>query len=56
MNQIKSPEKPIWDKLHSLSPVSNKAELIKQLFDDLRIDEFEKLDKKIYVIVIDLPI
>ncbi len=47
--RIASPEKAICDKLYSLSPVSNKTELSKLLFDDLRIDEaeFEKLDKQI---------
>ena len=47
--RIASPEKAICDKLYSLSPVSNKNELQKLLFDDLRIDEFEfeKLDKQV---------
>ena len=47
--RIASPEKAICDKLYSLSPVSNKTELSKLLFDDLRIDEaeFEKLNKQL---------
>ncbi|MGN1344686.1 MAG: hypothetical protein ACI4U3_08905 [Traorella sp.] len=47
--RIASKEKALCDKLYSLSPVSNKKELLRLLFDDLRIDEteFYNLDKNI---------
>ena len=54
--KIASPEKALCDKLYSLSPVANKKELNKLLFDDLRIDEdeFAKLDKAVLVELCDL--
>lgn len=54
--RIASPEKAICDKLYSLSPVSNKNEFIKLLYDDLRIDEleFDKLNKQILKDLCDL--
>ena len=44
--QIASPAKAICDMLYTLSPVKNRQELRKLLFDDLRIDEaaFSKID------------
>jgi predicted transcriptional regulator of viral defense system len=36
--QIASPEKAICDELYKISPVSNRNELERLLFDDLRID------------------
>jgi len=46
--QIAIPEKAICDKLYTLSPIKNMAELENLLFNDLRIDieEFKKLDLK----------
>ena len=45
--QIASREKALCDKLFTLSPLNNYAELENMLFNDLRIDidEFNKLDK-----------
>lgn len=44
--QIASPEKAICDKLYTLNPLKNYANLENMLFNDLRIDidEFNKLD------------
>lgn len=44
--QIATPEKALCDKLYTLSPISNYANLEKMLFEDLRIDEnaFNNLD------------
>ena len=44
--QIASREKALCDKLYTLSPLNNYAELENMLFNDLRIDtdEFNKLD------------
>ena len=44
--QIATPEKAICDKLYTLSPLFNYANLENMLFNDLRIDENElkKLD------------
>ncbi len=44
--QIASPEKALCDKLYTLSPLANYANLEYMLFNDLRIDEeeFENLD------------
>lgn len=46
--QIATPEKALCDKLYSLSPLQNQAELQSLLFDNLRIDEneFNKLNKE----------
>lgn len=46
--QIATPEKALCDKLYSISPLQNQAELQSLLFDDLRIDqnEFCKLNKE----------
>ena len=46
--QIASPEKAICDKLYTISPVKNRNELKRLLFEDLRIDkdEFFALDMK----------
>ena len=45
------PEKALLDKLYTISPVSNKTELKKLLFEDLRIDEemFANLDKDLMI-------
>ena len=37
--QIATKEKALCDKLYTVSPVANKKELIRLLFEDLRIDE-----------------
>lgn len=44
--QLATPEKALCDKLYTLSPLSNYANLENMLFSDLRIDEevFNKLD------------
>ncbi|MCR5490868.1 MAG: hypothetical protein K6F32_01930 [Bacilli bacterium] len=44
---IASPEKALLDLLSTISPRSNRRELMDLLFDDLRIDEamFDELDK-----------
>lgn len=44
--QIATPEKALCDKLYTISPVKNYAELENLLFNDLRIDEdeFRKLN------------
>lgn len=44
--QIATPEKALCDKLYTLSPIKNMAELEIVLFSDLRIDtdEFQKLN------------
>lgn len=49
-------EKAICDKLYILKPCRNKKELIKLLFDDLRIDEskFDKLDVETLLQLCDL--
>ncbi len=39
--QIASPEKALCDKLYTLSPLLNYANLQNMLFNDLRIDEIE---------------
>lgn len=54
--RIASAEKALCDKLYSMSPVKNKKELIKLLFDDLRIDEdeFNKLNKDLLLELCDL--
>ena len=54
--RIASAEKALCDKLYSMSPVKNKKELIKLLFDDLRIDEdeFYKLNKDLLLELCDL--
>ena len=41
--QIASPEKAICDELYTISPLSNRKELRRLLFEDLRIDEDEFL-------------
>lgn len=45
------PEKAPLDKLYTISPVSNKKELKKLLFESLRIDEdrFASLDKELMI-------
>lgn len=47
--QIATPEKALCDKLYTLSPLANYANLENMLFNDLRIDEegFNRLDIKI---------
>lgn len=44
---IASPEKALCDKLYTLSPLANMADLKQLLFEDLRIDEqeFDKLNR-----------
>ncbi|MBP3503362.1 MAG: hypothetical protein J6K42_07840 [Clostridia bacterium] len=44
--QIATPEKALCDKLYTISPVKNYAELENLIFNDLRIDEdeFRKLN------------
>ena len=44
--QMASPEKALCDKLYTMPPVSSQKELVKMLFEDLRIDktDFDKLD------------
>jgi hypothetical protein len=37
--QIASPEKAICDQIYKISPLNNRAELERLLFDDLRIDQ-----------------
>lgn len=37
--QIASPEKALCDQLYTLPPLANKEELVRLIFDDLRIDE-----------------
>ncbi len=46
--QVATTEKALCDKLYTLSPVKNTNELIKLLFEDLRIDEdaFYSLNKE----------
>lgn len=46
MYQIATPEKALCDKLYTLKPIKNYANLEKMLFNDLRIDiiEFNKLN------------
>lgn len=39
--QIASPEKAICDELYKISPLKNRSELEKLLFEDLRIDQDE---------------
>lgn len=39
--QIATPENALCDKLYSISPLQNQAELQSLLFDNLRIDENE---------------
>ena len=39
--QIATPEKAICDQLYTISPLSNRGELEKLLFEDLRIDQDE---------------
>lgn len=45
------PEKALLDKLYTISPVSNKKELKKLLFESLRIDEdrFASLNKELMI-------
>lgn len=45
--QIASPEKAICDQLYKVSPLANRTELKRLLFEDLRIEEeaFSKLNK-----------
>ena len=44
--QIACPEKALCDKLYSVSPVKNRRDIERLLFEDLRVDEerFAKLD------------
>lgn len=44
--RIATPEKALCDKLYTVKPVANSAQMKTLLFDDLRIDEDElmKLD------------
>lgn len=44
--QIATPEKALCDKLYTISPVKNYAELENMIFEDLRVDEeeFKKLN------------
>jgi len=53
---IATPEKALCDKLYIVSPVKNKKELYRLLFEDLRIDEeeFEKLDALVICELCDL--
>jgi len=39
--QIASPEKAICDQLYKISPLKNRGELERLLFEDLRIDKEE---------------